>query len=66
MTLAWYNKSQEHYDFLTSTLLQHLGHILWRAGILTVDEKSEPPAVDTSQHRARQVEHWNYRTQAQI
>ncbi len=48
MTLAWYKKPQEHYDFLTSTLLQHLGHILWRAGITTVDERSAPPAVDTS------------------
>ena len=24
-----------------------LGHIFWRAGILTIDEKSTPPAAET-------------------
>ncbi len=37
----------------------------WRAGMLTVDERSAPPAVETSLHQATEVKYWwNYRTQA--
>ncbi len=32
------------------TLHKHLGHIFWRVGILAVDERSAPPAAETSQH----------------
>ncbi len=43
----------------TRTLRAHF----WRAGILTVDERSAPPAAETSQHQTRKkVKHRNYRT----
>ncbi len=44
----------------TQTLRVHF----WRAGMLTVDEKSTPPAAETSLHQTKEVKHWNYRMQA--